>query len=85
MEALRSLKWERKEEVDSNEGEDDDDSEFSERVWWRLERRSSIDECFFCNASSVTFVRVWSSIVFANWGVRVRVEGVFVWRLSFEQ
>lgn len=79
MEALRSLKWERKEEVDSNEGDADDDSEFSERVWWRLERRSSIDKCFFCNASSVTFVRVWSSIVFA----KLKLEGLLVRRLSF--
>lgn len=43
------MKRERKEEVDSVEG-----SMLIERVCWRLERRSSIDKCFFCNAASAS-------------------------------
>ena len=71
MEVLRLEKRERNEEVDSKEGDDDDeDSELlSERDWWRLERRSSIDKCFFCNAASAAAASASSldsSIVFAN-------------------
>lgn len=61
MELLELEKRERKFDVDSKEGEADESdsadrrvSELSKRVWWRLERRSSIDWCFFWRDGSAT-------------------------------
>lgn len=53
MERLESEKRERNEEVEEVEEDEVDESdsdwrasELSMRVWWRLERRSSIERCF---------------------------------------
>lgn len=61
MELLELEKRERKVDVDSKEGEEDESdsadlwvSELSKRVWWRLERRSSIDWRFFWRDGSAT-------------------------------
>lgn len=51
MEDLSWEKRERKEEVDSVGGSVE---VVVDLVGWRLERRSSIDKCFFCKAASAS-------------------------------
>lgn len=62
MEPLESVKRERKEEAEEGELESESDrraSELSTRVWWRLERRSSIERCFWWRVGSE---RVWFEV-----------------------
>lgn len=77
MEDLSWEKRERKEEVDSVGGSVE---VVVDLVWWRLERRSSIDKCFFCKAASASSLfelvafSISSSIFLTPWK---RLAGVF--------
>lgn len=49
--SIEDFKWVKRERMEEVEDSDDEESGFCERLWVRLERRSSIAKCFFCFSS----------------------------------